>query len=94
MLEINTEGLRECGKDITSLSNDYSEKINKIFSRIDGMSSLTGEWRGEAATKFICVANMDNPQYRNFGKIISSYGNYLNKVANRIETLCIEVKRK
>lgn len=92
MIEIDTLSLREAGKDIVSLTQNYSEYIDKVFSRISGMSSNDGTWSGTSARRFRTIAALDNRQYRKLGDCLNNYGEHLKKTSDAIEELCRRIK--
>ncbi len=94
MVEIDTSQLREIAKDAKQLSNDYLEHIKKIFQRIDGMNSETGEWVGDSSIKFNIIATNDSRQYIRIATILSKYATKIDNIAERIDRLCIGVKKK
>ena len=94
MVEIDTLKIREISKDTKQLASDYLEHINTVFNRVGNMSGETGEWVGDSSLKFSIMASNDSTQYKRFANILRSYANHLDKVANVIEVLCVEVKKK
>ncbi len=94
MIELDSEIIRECGNDIKRLSNDYYQVMNKMFSRIEGMNTQTGEWTGLSASRFIANSVFDSQQYRNFSNSLKGYAQSLINTANKIDVLCREVMKK
>ena len=94
MVEIDTLKIREISKDAKQLASDYLEHVDKVFNRVGNMSRDTGEWVGDSALKYSIMANSDSAQYKRFANVLRSYANHLDKVANAIEVLCVEVKKK
>lgn len=92
MIEIDTISLSEAGKDIVSLTQNYSEYIKKVFSRISEMSSFDGTWSGTAARRFRTIATLDNKQYKKLGDCLMNYGEHLKKTSETIEELCRRIK--
>jgi uncharacterized protein YukE len=92
MIEIDTSLLREAGNDIITLCGTYSENIDSAFDRISNMPNTTGEWTGQAATKFAVIANLDSQQYKKFATALEAYGKALVTSANEIEILCRNIK--
>ncbi len=94
MVEIDTSQLRDVSKETKQLSSDYLEHIQKIFKRINGMNRETGEWVGDSSLKFGIMASNDSRQYIKFANILTRYANHLDNVAEKIDLLCIGVKKQ
>lgn len=94
MIEIDTDILKENGKNLENLAVDYFTINNKVFSRITNVPTVTGEWVGESAKRFASSAAVDKSQYVKFYGITHQYGTYLKNAAEIIENLCKRVKMK
>ncbi len=94
MIEIDTDALKEYGRDLESLTYDYFSVINKVFTRISDMPTTTGEWVGASANRFARVANVDKKQYIEMYRISRLYSTYLINSANKVDYLCKRIKKQ
>lgn len=94
MIEIDTEVLKTKSLKLENLNLSYNQKIDNFFTRIGHMPSETGEWVGTTASRFIFLSAVDNLQYNNLSKTLTSYSKYLQNSAEKIDNLCKEIRRK
>lgn len=94
MIEIDTNLLNEYGKDFENLSYSYFAIINKIFNRISGMPTSTGEWVGESAQRFARNASVDKKQYTDFYRVARQYSTYLINASTKVDNLCKRIKKR
>lgn len=92
-IHIDTVKLKECGKDIVSLSSELYEIIDTMFKRINNVNKVTGEWVGISATDFVNKANVDKVQYLMMQNQIYQHGKYLIDYANMMENVIKEMQK-
>ena len=91
-IKIDTQKIRECGKDIMNLSTELNEIITSLFDHINTLTNTTGEWKGNSANRFIADTNIDKIQYLNIKNAIYQNGKYLTSYADLMENVINEVK--
>lgn len=92
MVELNSSNLYENGKKIIKLVDELENNIYYIFKRMEGMSTVTGEWKGTSATNFIKNIKKDKKQYKDWLCQLRNYGNNLLKQAEIIDSCCRKVE--
>jgi len=84
-LNVDTNSLKESGRDIISLTTELNEEFQALFSRISNMSNRTFEWVGASADEFIRRTNIEKAQYAKLVNILKQYGKLLIDVADEYE---------
>ena len=92
-IDIDTIKIRECGKDIISLSIEMKEIIDTMFKRINNINISTGEWLGDSADLYIKEALIDKIQYLNMQDSIYKNGKYLIEYSDNMERIANEVRQ-
>lgn len=85
LINIDSIKMRECGKDIVSVSSTLNELFNEFFSRISNMPINTGEWVGKSADEFVRLARIDKAQYINFNNDLYNLGKFLIEQSYNLE---------
>ncbi len=84
-MNIDTDKIKKCGNDIINLSNDLSDIIETLYSRISNMPVTTGEWVGESAKNFAVKSNKEKVDAVELKNKIFSFGNTLIECAEKYE---------
>lgn len=92
-MEIDTVKMRDCGKDIISLTGELNITIEAMFNRLSNMPINTKEWVGNSSLEFVRIANLDKIQYLELKKALYQYGKYLIDCADYLEKTINEVRR-
>ena len=84
-VNIDTEKMKECGKDIMALSAEIGDEFNYIFDKIINMPTITLEWTGDSALAYANKIKHDKVRYIEFKKQLYEYGKALVDYANVLE---------
>ena len=84
-IECDTEKMRENGTKIQNLASELNEIINEYYKRIENMPTVTGEWIGDSAEKFVSYVISSKRSTVNFCNSLNSYGKYFVDSAEAIE---------
>ena len=91
VVNIDTEKMRECGKDIMTLSNEIGDEFNFILDKIINMPTITHEWTGDSAVAYASKIKNDKIVYMELKNILYNYGkrmlDYANELDNQISKI-------
>ena len=90
---VDTVRMRECGRDIIRLSEDFRITMDTMFDRINNMPINTREWVGSASVEYAMRASREKSQYMELRLALYSYGNYLIECANHYEASINRTRR-
>ena len=76
-INVDYQTLISYGKDVQSLSSEYQNEINNIYSIVD---DLKRTWTGTAAERFTSNIEKYKSDYEKFGKTIQQFGELLESV--------------
>ena len=93
MILIDTNKIRDYGKDILYLTDNYSSFIEKIFNRIEGMNESGGAWYGNSASTFIKVSLIDRLQYRKMADVLNANAKCLIKIADKFDEVIRSIRQ-
>jgi len=86
MINIDTELVKQSGKDIVKLSKDFTEIVDNLYSKIYNMPIITGEWVGASAELFAKKANnVEKKDALYLSKSLYKFGECLIDSAERYE---------
>ena len=87
MIDINydTSKMKSLGNNLISLSNNYVTLINALQARMRQMPTVSKEWVGPAAERFIRLVDLEMATYVELGTQITSYAEHLIQAADNIE---------
>lgn len=83
--QIDTIKLRECGKDIITLTTELNELLNSLFLRISNVPVTSHEWTGNAANEFVRKLNIEKKYYVALKNNLNDYGKLLVNAADKLE---------
>ena len=86
--QMDTIKLKECGKDIINLTQELNEALTTLFTRIDNMPTVTGEWVGDSANEFVRILNIEKKDYIALKNNLADYGKLLLNTSEKLE-LCV-----
>lgn len=86
MIKVNTDKMKEYGNDIIGLSQNLNSVIQEMYTRILNVSTVTREWQGESADKFVNKAKKDKIIALNLKQKVYKLGVTLVKSAENYET--------
>ena len=87
---IDVDRLREAGQDLASLTSEFNEEINALFTRISNMNTKTFEWVGPSSNEFIRRANIEKIQYM---KLIESLNKYSRILIDCADSYSAEINK-
>ena len=87
--QMDTIKLKECGKDIINLTRELNEALTMLFTRINNMPILTGEWVGNSANQFVTILNIEKKDYIALKDNLAEYGKLLLTASEKLE-VCIK----
>lgn len=90
-IKVDTAKLKECGKDIMTLTTELNEVLFSLFDRINKMPTTTGEWTGNAAKEFVYKLNIEKKYYVALKNNIYKYGKILYEGAFDLEKIKMEL---
>lgn len=93
-IDIDTNIVRSASSQLLNKYMEYYQSMNSIFSKIGDMPVSTGEWTGTAANRFASNAGVESKQYYKLASNMKDYAIFLSKVANKVDILCREVKKR
>ena len=95
MAEVNvdTVKLKECGKDIMTLTTELNEVLFSLYDRIGKMPTTTREWTGNAAIEFVNKLNIEKKYYLALKNNIYKYGKILYEGASSLEQANMELNK-
>lgn len=85
MLSVDTEKIKKSGLDIVKLSNDFSEIVENLYSKIYNMPFVTGEWVGASAEYFSKTAILEKKDVVLFSNLLHKFGEELIDSAEKYE---------
>ena len=86
-INIDTIKLRECGKDIMSLTSELNELLNAMYGEIE-----KAPWTGNAANEFKKRLNVEKVYNIALKDNLYSYGKLLYNAADQIEACINKIK--
>lgn len=90
---IDTELLDNYGMKFEQLIQELDLKLSKLFTRIEGVPTVSKEWVGSSSIRYVNMAKFDKDKYYKFKNDLSEYGKFLCKISNSAEE-CINDVRK
>lgn len=93
-IQVDTKRLNECGNEIMKLANEFNEELDMLFKRIENIPTVTHEWVGDSANKFVALSKIDKVQYYILKDALYSEGKYLVESANLLNSTIETVKGK
>lgn len=85
---VNTMELESIASELVSLSNEYTEEINKLFARLTAVPTETKEWTGTQAKKYCSIISRDKNALLEVGKQLKYIGEKIKNDASEV-TGCI-----
>lgn len=86
-INVDTVKLRECGKDIMSLTSELTELLNSMYSEIEKVA-----WTGYAANEFKKKINIEKVYNIALKDNLYNYGKLLYNAADQIEASINKIK--
>lgn len=83
-IECDTDKLRENGNQILKLVDNLRVVVDEYYTRIEKMSTVTGEWIGPSADKFISKIISSKKNTMDFCDSLTNYGKYFIDSAEQI----------
>ena len=77
MIKIDTDTVRDSGKDLKNLNNKLSEEIETLKKRISGITDATNEWEGLSAKRFVASSVEELNQLSSIITLINTYADEL-----------------
>ena len=62
-IKVDTRKLKECGKDIMSLTTELNDVLFSLYDRINKIPATTREWTGNSANEFVYRLNIEKKYY-------------------------------
>jgi len=90
-IRVDTVKLKECGRDIMTLTTELNDVLFSLFDRINKMPITTGEWTGNAAKEFVYRLNIEKKYYLALNNNIYKYGKILYDGAGDLEQVIQEL---
>ena len=91
-INVDTVKLKECGKDIMTISTEIGNELENLFERIAQMPTVTKEWVGQGAIAYAQKAQAEKIQYMQLKDTLYNYGKYLVDCSNKIDTEVNNIK--
>ncbi len=85
IINVDTNKIRDCGKDMVEVADYYKVNINNLFERINGVPVKTKEWVGEASKNYVFKLTKEKRYYDNYGKCLNALGEDLINYADELE---------
>ncbi len=84
-IECDTNKLRNDGNQILQLVDNLREVMLEYYKRIEKMSTVTGEWTGPSADKYIYKIVSSKQNTMDFCDSLACYGKYFIANADQID---------
>lgn len=77
MIKIDTDKVRDSGKDLKNFNNKLSEEIEVLKKRISGITDTTNEWEGLSSKRFVASSVEELNQLSSIITLINTYADEL-----------------
>jgi len=91
IINIDTNKIKECGKDMMNLSNELKEQIDGLFDSILNIKKTC--WTGKSADEFINLTKQEKLQYVQLNTELYNQGQTLVDAANKFEEKIEKLRR-
>ncbi len=92
MIKIDTDKVRDSGRDLKVLNNKLREEVEALKKRISGITSTTLEWEGAAANKFVETSIEELNQLNLVIESINGYANELIMEADDYQSVILTMR--
>lgn len=82
----DTKQMQDIANDITSLANEYEQKITKMFNRLANVPYDTKEWIGNQSEKYFKTILLDKTSFIELGENIKKYSKMISDYVSEIES--------
>lgn len=91
-LNIETNSMKECGKDMINLSIELNEAFNNLFIELESLESNRA-WNGNAAQHFVDMIRMEKVDYYDMKNSLLKIGEFFEKSGEKYDQFILENKR-
>lgn len=90
-INIDTDKIKECGRDIANLSVELNTKIDELFDELFNVKNKN-IWLGKSADEFIISCKTEKKQYKHLVNSLYNEGKFLYNTAQSFENAANKLK--
>ena len=73
-ISTNTDALRDLGREILKLGEEYLSDVKKVYEKV---TSISESWQGDDATEYVNGVRLYEKDITELGNIVVKFGNFL-----------------
>lgn len=84
--DIDTKTLHSLGCDIMNLATEFNEEVETLFSKLNSITRVEGEWSGLSANSYVARAKIEKGDFVKFKNSLYKYGKTLCDIADEYDS--------